>query len=160
MNFTRSTTRAALISSSCGNFQKHVLVSHNESFSDCHGWIVRGNDNFDANLLIIHWRNPRLPRPGKKRVLSTNAPCNQWSPIAAPRIIWLGPGQLVHKNGTSRHILVNQQLWMTLLLQCNIRFSARGAVTINATLLHLGRWYPKEGPFGPITWFEMVLKYL
>ena len=55
----------ALISSSCGNFQKHVLVSHNESFSDCHGWIVWGNDNFDANLLIIHRCNRRLRILGK-----------------------------------------------------------------------------------------------
>ena len=41
------------------------FVSHNESFSDCHGRAVRRNDNFDANLLIIHRRNPRLRSLGK-----------------------------------------------------------------------------------------------
>ena len=110
----------ALISSSCGNFQKHVLVSHNESFSDCHGWIVWGNDNFDANLLIIHWCNRRL------RILGKTGPfyeqnwlytyvCNQWSLVMALRIIWLQLSQLVHKNGISSHRLVHHQLWMTLL---------------------------------------------
>ena len=110
----------ALISSSCGNFQKHVLVSHNESFSDCHGWIVWGNDNFDANLLIIHRRNRRL------RILGKTGPfyeqnwlytyvCNQWSLVMALCIIWLQLGQLVHKNGISSHRLVHHQLWMTLL---------------------------------------------
>ena len=90
MNFTRGTTQLLL-----HWYQVHVETSRNTS--PCHTMnhslivtvgLCGENDNFDANLLIIHWRNPRLPRPGKKRVLSTNAPCNQRSPIAAPRIIW------------------------------------------------------------------------
>ena len=68
------------------------FVSHNESFSDCHGRAVRRNDNFDANLLIIHRRNPRLRSLGKNLDLFMNRIvdlCNQWSVAMASRIIWL-----------------------------------------------------------------------